>query len=494
MRGLLLLVLAALPGFAVAQWTSQNGAVMQQISSRSVGVTVGSLQLSRLIADGVVVPRTPTAGPVLGEVVVADRVKGPSPRPGDIIDIDVKRKLPWASISRAVAKSLPLVSTAVAIAEIAEAIRCREAPGGLAECDAGQAEETISVWCVNASSVNAGGEVLCAESPQLAVDALADYLNAINFQDGGGLKSVFLGPLSCPIPGGNFADCWLRRAQCFGTNCTLPAPTNMQQVRANKTDTLACPEVTVNGTTLRPVKGPDGKCVTNLYEPASVDAVADKVEDYGDKSKAPLIVDELLKGAKPIDHAAPDIDPVPDSVVGPRETTSHPDGSTTIKDTVWDLAPTPTGYEWTPRVVTKEYPPGATIPPPGDVTDGTTTTGAPPREDPITCGLPNTPPCKIDESGTPSSATIDRDAVNTSKGDALEQITDIGAIQAPAWSWSFSLPTSCSALNVGPFAGRTVVVDLCEYQPMIHDIVSLLWAAFTVWACIGMVGRTFSTG
>lgn len=112
----------------------------------------------------------------------------------------------------------------------------------------------------------------------------------------------------------------------------------------------------------------------------------------------------------------------------------------------------------------------------------------------ITCGLPGKPPCKIDETGTPTSGTIPQEAVNTSKGSALDKVTELGNLQAPAWSWSFALPSSCSVMTVGPFHTLSVQVDLCQYQSMIHDLVGMIWAAFTVWACVGMVGRAFSVG
>lgn len=112
----------------------------------------------------------------------------------------------------------------------------------------------------------------------------------------------------------------------------------------------------------------------------------------------------------------------------------------------------------------------------------------------LECGLPGYPPCKIDETGTPSSVDVSQEAVNDSKADALEAITGLGNVQAPAWSWTFALPSGCTPIVIGPFAGHSVGVDLCEWQPMIHDIVSLIWIAAAIWGCVGLVGRTLSTG
>lgn len=450
---------------------------LAQIAARSVEAKYGRTGQEWRLSGA---PRTVTASGTLGEVVATSRMKGPSPLVGEVIDIDIKRKLPWASISKAVAKSLPLISTAVAIADIAQLIRCRESAGGGAECDEGQNEtqQTVTLWRYQYGN----------DPPKTSLYEYASATEACNAMAAWKQQNS---------PG----QTWTRSSNTSsicGITCTNVngfCGSQTGGLGSQTTTQMACPAVVVNGVTLYPVKGPDGKCMTNVYEPASEQEVADKVEEYGDKSKAVPVANELLNAGRPIDHPdMPQADPVPSSVQGPRETTTNPDGSTTVRDTRYDLAPTAKGYEWVPAVTVKDYPPGAVIPPPGEVSGGTTTTGSAPKEDPITCGLPNTPPCRIDESGTPSTADIPTAEVDQAKGEALTKITDIGTIQAPAWSWSFSLPTACQAITVGPFLSQTVVVDLCEYQSMIHDLVALLWAGFTVWAIIGMVGRTFATG
>jgi hypothetical protein len=428
---------------------------------------------------------------------VVDKYKGPSPKVGEVIDVNVKRLLPWANITKAVAKSLPLISTALAIKDIADSIRCREAPGGLAECDEGSTPQQVSAWCAGSGYCTHG-------SAQSAADAyvVRVYGSASQACSGGSVVGPRTASAVRNVTASSAAyDVVATRTNYQFGNCTGTVTSVIpNQVQAGPLSTwtsgttAACGPIVIQGVTYYPVPGPDNKCPTNVYSPASENDVATKAETWGDKTKAPLIVGDLSAAGKPVEHPHPEIDPVPDSVVGPRETTTHPDGSTTIRDTIWDLAPTPTGYGWVPRTVVKDYPPGATIPPPGTVSDGTTTTGSAPKEDPITCGLPNTPACKIDETGTPTTATIPKAEVDSAKGDALGKITDIGTIQAPAWTWSFALPSNCSPITVGPFLTQSVVVDLCQYQAMIHDLVALIWAAFTVWACVGMVGRTFATG
>jgi hypothetical protein len=38
--------------------------------------------------------------------------------------------------------------------------------------------------------------------------------------------------------------------------------------------------------------------------------------------------------------------------------------------------------------------------------------------------------------------------------------------------------------------GEVVSLDPCEFQTVIHDLVSMIWAATTLFWVFGMVGRT----
>jgi len=486
MRALLLIVLAGCIGPAWAIDTN-TPVGLNQVAVRSVNAVPGTSSTWAQWANAGLFPSQVATTPA-GSVLITTKQPGPSPKVGDFIDVNVKRVLPWSSITKAFAKSLPLISTAIAIKEIADAIRCREAVAGVAECDAGQLEQQASVWVSSGDTKQ--GQCLQSGATPAAAHALWIPCAVASVQASYTNRSVsYSGSWTCNAGG----SCWGGAIQIRYDSGNIDFQVDAGNSYTPSTQ-LACPPIVVGGVTLVPVKGPDGKCATNVYVPASENDVATKAETWGDKTKAPLIVGDLTAAGKPIDHPFPTVDPVPDSVVGPRETTSHPDGSTTVKDTIWDLTPTPTGYDWAPRVVVKDFPPGAVIPPPGTINDGTTTTGGAPKEDPITCGLPGTPPCKIDETGTPATGSISKTEVDTAKASGLSKITEIGSIQAPAWSWTFSLPTGCTPVTVGPFLSQSVVVDLCQYQGLIHDLAALIWVAFTVWACVGMAGRAFSAG
>lgn len=123
-------------------------------------------------------------------------------------------------------------------------------------------------------------------------------------------------------------------------------------------------------------------------------------------------------------------------------------------------------------------------------TAGGTGTG----ETPTPCGAPGQAICavKVDETGTPSNAgtTFDaaKEAVENSGNQTIEKINQArDRTDGPAWSFTFALPTGCSPYPVG-FAN--VVLNVCQYQGTIHDLLSMVWAAVTAFTIIGMVGRT----
>ena len=132
----------------------------------------------------------------------------------------------------------------------------------------------------------------------------------------------------------------------------------------------------------------------------------------------------------------------------------------------------------------------------GAVTNSTTTTSTPPSPSPapepaITCGLPGTPACKLDETGTATTAGTTYDAtktaIDTAKTASETAITGAASIAAPSWSFAFQLPTGCAPYVTGI---KGVVLNVCQYQPTIHGLLSAIWAAATAFAMIGMVGRT----
>lgn len=131
------------------------------------------------------------------------------------------------------------------------------------------------------------------------------------------------------------------------------------------------------------------------------------------------------------------------------------------------------------------------------VVSGSVTTTAPTSSIPvqssltISCGLPDTPACKINETGTKVGAETTYDApkteIDSAKTSAVAEIDKAASIVAPSWSFSFEFPTGCAPYVTGI---RGFILNVCPYQSAIHSLLSAIWAASTIFAMIGMVGRT----
>lgn len=131
----------------------------------------------------------------------------------------------------------------------------------------------------------------------------------------------------------------------------------------------------------------------------------------------------------------------------------------------------------------------------GGGTGGGTGTG----EEPKPCGGPGQPKCnvKVDETGTPTSnsrsgeyeteigkfQTEQKNRIDGASGAAAQAVGD--------WGFSFALPTGCGPLDMGGYGFQ---IDVCQWQGMIHDLMSMVWLAVAAWTCIGMIGRTISGG
>lgn len=129
----------------------------------------------------------------------------------------------------------------------------------------------------------------------------------------------------------------------------------------------------------------------------------------------------------------------------------------------------------------------------GSVVGGTVDKPADGKEQ-ANCGAPGQPQCKIDESGTPTDASGKFNDANNKLGVAMDSIKGsiegVKDIAAPTWTWSFQLPTGCTAVTM--WEGMTI--DMCQYQGTIHDLMSMIWLITTAWACIAIVGRTVGQG
>lgn len=111
------------------------------------------------------------------------------------------------------------------------------------------------------------------------------------------------------------------------------------------------------------------------------------------------------------------------------------------------------------------------------------------------CGAPGQPICavRVDESGTPGAKEY-QDAIKQQGDLATELYGEEGGLtrrvqdflgESPAgiagWTWTFSLPTGCTPYVV---AALNITLDVCDFQPVIHDIMGLLWVLSTIFALV----------
>jgi len=235
-----------------------------------------------------------------------------------------------------------------------------------------------------------------------------------------------------------------------------------------------------------------------FWQPASPAQVATRLAPYLTGSQ----LEEYAKdtgdaGVVIAPNLAPQTTTGPATVALPQTTTTAtaPDGTVTTRvvtptanityqgdNVTWNISTTTTTTVAAPGVA-----PVVTVETTG-VQSAPGVDPAPAPEEKDTCGMPGTPRCKIDEGGTVEVAVDPADP--TPAADGLFDVLENPPAADLAFTWSFALPSVCTVMDVGLFAGNMVTLDLCRFQPIIHGVMSFAWILMTVFICIGMVTRT----
>lgn len=112
----------------------------------------------------------------------------------------------------------------------------------------------------------------------------------------------------------------------------------------------------------------------------------------------------------------------------------------------------------------------------------------------MSCGLPGQAPCavKVDETGTPTTVPELADPQQL----AEESLDPISGSESPTFwpslpavSWSFALPSACSVIPLPAFAPFMPAVDVCQFQPMFHDIMTVVWLLGGLFGLIALFWR-----
>lgn len=105
-----------------------------------------------------------------------------------------------------------------------------------------------------------------------------------------------------------------------------------------------------------------------------------------------------------------------------------------------------------------------------------------------TCGLPDTPACAIDESGMPNADSLDKDKLkNTHK--SIDDMVNSPAQSLPVHptiNWAFLLPTGCAVIALPAFEPYVSAIDVCQFQGVFHDIMSIVWLMGGIFGAISL--------
>lgn len=117
-----------------------------------------------------------------------------------------------------------------------------------------------------------------------------------------------------------------------------------------------------------------------------------------------------------------------------------------------------------------------------------------PADSPKTCGMPGAPPCVIDESGMPTKNDVDI-AMSKNPSGIQKDIDDLIKNPAaffpklPDLNWSFALPTGCAIISIAAFAPFLTGIDICKFQPIFHDLMSVVWMLGGLFGAISLFMR-----
>lgn len=141
---------------------------------------------------------------------------------------------------------------------------------------------------------------------------------------------------------------------------------------------------------------------------------------------------------------------------------------------------------------TVKGPGGCTTANGGGPTGGGTGGGTGGTGDGTGCGAPGEPPCKIDETGTKDEVKYGKEPDEYEKAmkEAIEKTTAAGDERNTKWDFMPQFPSaSCTPFEV---AGQTL--DWCPIVPLAQEIVTFLYVAFGIGACVSMVRQAIASG
>lgn len=274
------------------------------------------------------------------------------------------------------------------------------------------------------------------------------------------------------------------------------------------TQTIAAPGVfasaqqtTTQQCKLLPVAWDSERCQTprEQWQAKSVAEALQRVWDAGQSVNWPSVAQDIADSGVEIEDRV-----APVSVEGPATvelpsvvTTETKADGTVIQRTTQPIANVTYQGDKITWNITNNTTTVTTVPGQAPTTETIVETVAPqpgtevePQED-RECGLPGTPACKIDETGTPTGQGVESGSVDAVGALELGQIglMTTGQQAVLPWLWALELPSgACSALTF-ELHGRGFSLDLCN-NALVSFWRSLLawalaaWSALYVWRSV----------
>lgn len=296
---------------------------------------------------------------------------------------------------------------------------------------------------------------------------------------------------------------------CKTTFANVLAQNSHYVVTADGSGYCTVVELSYDGSTTYITSGYPVKSTGLLEAPITPAQFLDRLDKFSsftpDSALAPLIRDVIKSGIPVVVE--------PTAVAGPQSSPGAVQKRDVANDPATNPSPDPAknpNTSTTTQTTTNNYQYGGTTVTTttttnnntvnnfnGRVSQSSTTTDAPVLPEPaaeiVTCGLPGKPPCKIDETGTPEPDTkLDPTKVTEDAFKKLKEFSE-GPEKAlpalPSLNWAFRLPTGCVPFSIPAFSPFLQTIDICQFQPMFHDIMGMVWTIGGLFGAISLFWR-----
>lgn len=224
-----------------------------------------------------------------------------------------------------------------------------------------------------------------------------------------------------------------------------------------------------------------------------LDAVAARSGWPSTAALAPALEQAIASGESVA--ATPEVLSGPATVPGTKTKTVTSTGSTTTTNITNNTYYGPTVTTTTTTTIQNYAPDGSTIGPPiVNTTDAAPAPADPASSAPLkVCGLTTDTACKIDELDTPKpDPLVDGKKITD---DITKPLKDFAADPQkalptlPQLNWAFTLPSGCVPISIPAFEPFLQTIDICQFQPMFHDVMSMVWVMGALFGAISMFWR-----